>query len=242
MRANSCKNAIMRILVVEDDAGIANGLVVNLSKRGYAVDLCSSVAGAWDALCSERFAAVVLDLGLVDGDGEELLQRLRASLVLEGRIGQLPDPATPVLIMTARDGVEQRIAGLDKGADDYLVKPFDVNELGARLRALLRRSVGRAQPLVEHGDISLDPATRTVLRAGQQVDVSPREFAILLVLLEARGHVLSRAQLEERLYSWNTAIESNAIEVHIHHLRRKLGNGLIQTMRGVGYFVPRSAD
>jgi len=117
-----------------------------------------------------------------------------------------------------------------------------VNELGARLRALLRRSVGRAQPLVEHGDISLDPATRTVLRAGQQVDVSPREFAILLVLLEARGHVLSRAQLEERLYSWNTAIESNAIEVHIHHLRRKLGNGLIQTMRGVGYFVPRSAD
>lgn len=236
------QKCIMRILVVEDDAGIANGLVVNLSKRGYAVDLCASVAAAWGALCSERFAAVVLDLGLVDGDGEELLQRLRASPVLDGRIGELPDPATPVLIMTARDGVEQRIAGLDKGADDYLVKPFDVNELGARLRALLRRSAGRAQPLVEYGDISLDPATRTVLRAGQQVDVSPREFAILLVLLEARGRVLSRAQLEERLYSWNTAIESNAIEVHIHHLRRKLGNGLIQTMRGVGYFIPRSAD
>ena len=232
----------MRILVVEDDAGIANGLAVNLTQRGYAVDLCASVAGAWIALCSERFAAVVLDLGLVDGDGDDLLQRLRSSPVSEAGIEQLPDPATPVLIMTARDGIEQRIAGLDKGADDYLVKPFDVNELGARLRALLRRSVGRAQPLINHGDVSLDPATRTVRCAGQQVDVSSREFSILLVLLEARGRVLSRAQLEERLYSWNAAIESNAIEVHIHHLRRKLGSGLIQTMRGVGYFIPRSAE
>lgn len=232
----------MRILVVEDDAGIATGLVAHLRRRGYAVDLCASVAGAWSALCSERFDAVVLDLGLVDGDGEALLQRLRASPAPDAVRAPLPDPATPVLIMTARDGVEQRIAGLDKGADDYLVKPFDVNELEARLRALLRRAVGRAQPLVVHGDLSLDPATRTVQRDGRPVDVSPREFAILLVLLEARGRVLSRAQLEERLYSWSAAIESNAIEVHVHHLRRKLGAELIQTMRGVGYFIPRSAD
>ncbi|MGP1680946.1 MAG: response regulator [Giesbergeria sp.] len=232
----------MRILVVEDDAGIANGLVVNLSQRGYAVDSCASVAGAWHALCNERFDAVVLDLGLEDGDGAELLRRVRASPVPFADARQLPDPATPVLIMTARDGVEQRIAGLDKGADDYLVKPFDVNELSARLRALLRRASGRAQPVLKHGDICLDPATRIVLRAGETVEISPREFAILLVLLEAGGRVLSRAQLEERLYNWNAAIESNAIEVHIHHLRRKLGATLIQTMRGVGYFIPRSAD
>lgn len=232
----------MRILVVEDDAGIANGLATNLSQRGYAVDICATVAGAWNALCSERFDAVVLDLGLMDGDGAELLQRLRASPDLDASGNAVPDPATPVLIMTARDGVEQRIAGLDQGADDYLVKPFDVNELEARLRALLRRSAGRAQPLLQHADISLDPASRTVQRAGQLVDVSPREFAVLLVLLEARGRVLSRAQLEERLYSWSAAIESNAIEVHIHHLRRKLGSALIQTMRGVGYFIPRSGD
>ncbi len=232
----------MRILVVEDDAGIAKGLATNLGQRGYAVDICSTVAGAWAALCSERFDAVVLDLGLADGDGSELLQRLRASPALDVSGNALPNPAVPVLIMTARDEVEQRIAGLDKGADDYLVKPFDVNELEARLRALLRRAAGRAHPVLQHADLSVDPASRSVRRAGQLVDVSPREFAILLVLLEARGRVLSRAQLEERLYSWDAGIESNAIEVHIHHLRRKLGSALIQTMRGVGYFIPRSGD
>ncbi|MCB1978744.1 MAG: response regulator [Burkholderiaceae bacterium] len=233
----------MRILVVEDDAGIADGLAANLRQRGYAVDVCASVAGAWSALRRERFDALILDLGLVDGDGAQLLQRLRAHAHPEDPVGiALPDPALPVLIITARDDVAQRVAGLDKGADDYLGKPFDFNELDARLRALLRRSVGRAQPLVLHGDIALDPALRTVRRADCLVDVSPREFAILLVLLEARGRVLSRAQLEERLYSWNTVVESNAIEVHIHHLRRKLGASLIQTMRGVGYFIPREGQ
>ncbi len=220
--------------------GIANGLATILGQRGYAVDICASVANAWNALRTEGFDAVVLDLGLMDGDGAQLLHRLRASPSLEAGGDQLPDPHTPVMIMTARDEVEQRIEGLDQGADDYLVKPFDVNELEARLRALLRRAAGRAHPLLLHGDIAVDPAGRTVRRAGEQVDVSPREFAVLLVLLEARGRVLSRAQLEERLYSWGTAIESNAIEVHIHHLRRKLGSALIQTMRGVGYFIPRS--
>ncbi len=182
----------MRILVVEDDAGIAAGLRNNLQQRGYAVDICSSVAAAWSALRSERFDAVLLDLGLPDGDGGELLTRLRGAP--EAPPGaqplRLPDPATPVLILTARDQVHQRIAGLDQGADDYLAKPFDVDELEARLRALLRRAAGRASPVIRVHDIELDPAARTVRRAGQLVEMSPREFSVLLVLLDAReiGH------------------------------------------------------
>ncbi|WP_026435476.1 response regulator transcription factor [Acidovorax sp. JHL-9] len=228
----------MRILVVEDDAGIANGLRTNLQQRGYAVDVCDGIASAWGALRAERFDAVLLDLGLADGEGGALLHRLRASPPAAGAPA-LPDPATPVLIVTARDLVSQRIAGLDQGADDYLVKPFDVDELDARLRALLRRAAGRASPTIRYRDIEVDPAARTVVQAGKPVDMSPREFSVLLVLLQARGRVLSRQQIEERLYSWQSAIESNAVEVHIHHLRRKLGSGCIQTMRGVGYFMPQ---
>ncbi|MFY3385849.1 response regulator [Paracidovorax sp. MALMAid1276] len=229
----------MRILVVEDDAGIASGLRTNLQQRGYAVDVCDGVASAWSALRTERFDAVLLDLGLVDGDGSELLRRLRLSPAGEAQASVLPDPATPVLIVTARDQVHQRIAGLDLGADDYLTKPFNVDELDARLRALLRRAAGRTSPTIRHGDIELDPAGRTVRQKGKPVDMSPREFSVLLVLLESRGRVLSRQQIEERLYSWDAAIESNAVEVHIHHLRRKLGSACIQTMRGVGYFMPQ---
>ncbi|BFO57857.1 MULTISPECIES: response regulator [Comamonadaceae] len=230
----------MRILVVEDDAGIAAGLRNNLQQRGYAVDICGSVAAAWSALRSERFDAVLLDLGLPDGDGVELLTRLRGAPEAPAGVQplRLPDPATPVLILTARDQVHQRIAGLDQGADDYLAKPFDVDELEARLRALLRRAAGRASPVIRVHDIELDPAARTVRRAGQPVEMSPREFSVLLVLLDARGRVLSRQQIEERLYNWQSGVESNAIEVHIHHLRKKLGSERIQTMRGVGYFVP----
>jgi len=235
-----CDNACMRILVVEDDAGIASGLRSNLQQRGYAVDVSDGVASAWSALRAERFDAVLLDLGLVDGDGSELLRRLRLSPPATGAVSAtLPDPATPVLIVTARDQVHQRIAGLDQGADDYLTKPFDVDELDARLRALLRRAAGRASPTIRLGDIELDPATRTVRQQGKPVEMSPREFWVLLVLLEARGRVLSRQQIEERLYSWDAAVESNAVEVHIHHLRRKLGSASIQTMRGVGYFMPQ---
>lgn len=229
----------MRILVVEDDAGIAAGLRTNLQQRGYAVDVCEGVASAWGALRTERFDAVLLDLGLADGDGGDLLRRLRLSPPPAGSLHALPDPATPVLIVTARDQVHQRIAGLDQGADDYLAKPFDMDELDARLRALLRRAAGRASPTIRHGDIELDPAARTVHQSGRLVEMSPREFSVLLVLLEARGRVLSRQQIEERLYSWDAAIESNAVEVHIHHLRRKLGSAAIQTMRGVGYFMPQ---
>ena len=232
----------MRILVVEDDVGIAEGLRSNLQQRGYVVDVCDGVASAWSALRAEPFDAVLLDLGLADGEGSELLQRLRTSpstAALAAGTPALPDPATPVLIVTARDQVSQRIAGLDQGADDYLAKPFDVDELDARLRALLRRAAGRASPTIRYGDIEVDPAARTVVQDGQPVEMSPREFSVLLVLLQARGRVLSRQQIEERLYSWQSAIESNAVEVHIHHLRRKLGSGCIQTMRGVGYFIPQ---
>ena len=224
----------MRTLVVEDDDGIAEGLQANLRQRGYAVDVCFSIAAAWAALEQEVFDLVLLDLGLVDGDGAELLLRLRQTPV-----GGLPDPQTPVLIMTARDQVSDRISGLNLGADDYLTKPFDVDELEARMRALLRRAAGRAHPLLVHGELVVDPANRSVLRRGQPVDLSPREFTLLMLLLESRGRVQSRAQLEARLYNWQDTVESNTVEVHVHHLRRKLGDGVIVTMRGVGYFIPR---
>ncbi|MGV8805122.1 MAG: response regulator [Polaromonas sp.] len=229
----------MRILVLEDDAGIAGGLRSNLQQRGYAVDVCGTLASAWAALCSEPFDLVLLDLGLPDGDGGALLRRLRQSPGGQGAPDRLPDRLTPVLIMTARDQVADRISGLDLGADDYLVKPFDLDELQARMRALLRRAGGRAHPLLVHGDLVLDPAAHTVLRAGQPVELAPREFALLQLLLESRGRVLSRQQLETRLYNWQDAVGSNAVEVHVHHLRRKLGEALIQTLRGVGYFIPR---
>ena len=226
----------MRLLVVEDDAGIAAGLQASLKQRGHAVDVCDGVASAWAALRAEPFDAVVLDLGLPDGDGSSLLQRLRQA---RPSTQPLPDPLTPVLIMTARDQLSQRVAGLDLGADDYLVKPFEFEELEARLRALVRRAAGRAHPLIRQGELTVDPAARTVLRAGQPVELSPREFAVLAILLESSGRVLSRQQLEARLYAWDSAVGSNAVEVHVHHLRRKLGEGVIQTMRGVGYFIPR---
>ncbi|MCO5337758.1 response regulator transcription factor [Delftia tsuruhatensis] len=228
----------MRILVVEDNAGIAAGLQANLQQRRYAVDVCSTMADAWHALEMERFDAVLLDLGLPDGDGSEILRRLRSPRRPGSDSHALPDPNTPVLILTARDQVRERIAGLDLGADDYLVKPFDIDELEARLRAMLRRAGGQAAPVIRHGELEVDPAARTVRRDGKLVEMSPREFSVLWVLLQARGRVLSRQQIEEHLYSWGTAVESNAVEVHIHHLRKKLGNASIVTMRGVGYFLP----
>jgi DNA-binding response OmpR family regulator len=223
----------MRVLVVEDDAGIAAGLAGHLAASGCAVDTTPSVAGGWAALAAEPFDIVLLDLGLADGDGTALLRRLR-----QAPAGRLPDPATPVLIMTARDQVASRIAGLDLGADDYLLKPFDPDELAARMRALRRRAAGRAQPKLRYGELEIDPAARTVLRAGVAVDLSAREFSILLALMEARPHVLSRPQIEAKLYNWDGALESNAIEVHVHRLRRKLGESVVRTVRGVGYYVP----
>jgi two-component system response regulator QseB len=224
----------MRVLVVEDDEGIATGLQAHLRQLGWAVDVTGGVETAWTALCVEPFDLVLLDLGLRDGDGAEVLRRLRRAPT-----GRLPDAATPVLIMTARDQVAARIECLDMGADDYVTKPFDVDELAARMRALRRRAVGRAQPQLQYADLAIDPAARTVRRGGAAVELSAREFDLLLVLLEASPHVLSRAQIEAKLYDWDSGPDSNAIEVHIHRLRRKLGEQLIRTVRGVGYFVPR---
>jgi len=223
----------MRVLVVEDDKGIADGLAAHLGRAGHAVDCTPAIAVAWRALATEPYDVVLLDLGLQDGDGTVLLRRLR-----EAPAGQLPDPATPVLIMTARDEVASRIAGLDLGADDYLTKPFDPDELAARMRALHRRLAGRAHPTLRHGDIEIDPAARTVRRAGQPVELSAREFSVLLALMEARPQVLSRPQIEAKLYNFDSVLESNAIEVHVHKLRRKLGDTLVRTVRGVGYYIP----
>lgn len=231
----------MRALVVEDDPGIASGLQASLRQAGYAVDLCASVEAAWLALAVEPFDVMLLDLGLPDGEGLDLLARLRRRPAPGAGQASLPHPDMPVLIMTARDGVSDRIGGLDSGADDYIVKPFDANELLARLRAMLRRAGGRSRPLIEIGDLVIDPATHTVQRAGVPVPLGAKEFALLLTLLQARPQVLSKARLESALYGFEEGLESNAIEVHIHHLRRKLGESLIKTVRGVGYFVPQEA-
>ena len=223
----------MRVLVLEDDPRIADGLAAHLVRQGHAVDTAGTLAAGWAALCAEPFDLLLLDLGLPDGDGASLLARLRATPP-----GGLPDAHTPVLVMTARDAVATRIGLLDCGADDYVTKPFDPDELAARMRALRRRAAGRSQPLLQHGALVVDPAARTVLQRGQPVALSGREFAVLQLLLEASPRVLSRTQIEAGLYSWDGALESNAIEVHVHHLRKKLGDGLIRTLRGVGYCIP----
>ncbi len=229
----------MRVLIVEDDPGISSALLLALKGVGYAADVCDSLRDARAALSAEPFDAILLDLGLPDGDGVRLLEHVRNA---KGRAaGALPDADTPVLIMTARDGVDARIAGLDHGADDYLVKPFDANELLARMRATLRRCAGRSSPLLVYGDLVIDPAARTVRRDGENIPLGIREFALLQTLVEARPQVLSKPRLEAALYGFGETLDSNAIEVHVHHLRRKLGDQLIKTMRGVGYFVPRDA-
>ncbi|MFZ5558872.1 MAG: response regulator [Pseudomonadota bacterium] len=218
----------MRLLLVEDDPLLGDGVRTGLDQAGFAVDWVRDGAAADAALRGGAFAAVVLDIGLPKLSGLELLQALRAR----------GDP-TPVLILTARDAVPDRIRGLEAGADDYLVKPFDLGELAARLRALIRRSAGRGTREIRHGDLVLDPEGLRVTRAGEAVDVSPREFAVLHELLQNAGRVRSRQQLEQTLYGWTGEVESNAVEVHIHHLRRKLGAGLIRNIRGVGYIVPK---
>ena len=218
----------MRLLLVEDDTMIGEVLLQVLRGQHYAVDWVRDGVMANEVLKSEHYDLVLLDLGLPKRDGLEVLRLLRAS-----------HNAVPVLIATARDGVAQRIAGLDAGADDYVLKPYDIDELLARLRALLRRSAGRGEPVFEHKGVSLNPATREALVDGQPVMLSAREWAVLEPLLARPGAVLSRTQLEEKLYGWKDDISSNAVEVYIHNLRKKLGNELIQTVRGLGYVVPK---
>jgi two-component system response regulator QseB len=220
----------MRVLVVEDDRMIAKGLHTALEQDGYAVDGVSDGRSAAEALRSSRFDVVLLDLGLPERDGLEVLRELRSR-----------GDATPVIIVTARDDVQNRIQGLDAGADDYIVKPFDLDEVAARMRSVLRRAAGRGDPCIRHRGITLDPVSHAVERDGEPVVLSAHEFSVLEALLQRPGTVLSRAQLEDRLYGWSEGIESNAIEVYVHGLRRKLGNDAIRTLRGVGYFVPKDS-
>lgn len=207
---------------------LGDGTRVGLTQAGYTVDWLQDGRAAQLALETGQYACVVLDLGLPRLGGLELLKHLR-------HVGN----DTPVLILTARDTVADRVQGLDLGADDYLVKPFDLDELAARIRALLRRHGGRANPILRHGELELDPAEHRVSLAGRVVELSPREFTLLHELLENTGRVLSRERLEQSLYGWGDAVESNAVEVHVHHLRKKLGGELIRTIRGVGYMVDK---
>ncbi|MBV8122793.1 MAG: response regulator transcription factor [Burkholderiaceae bacterium] len=218
----------MRLLLVEDDLMIGEQLLDLLRAEHYAVDWVRDGEQADGALAAQQYDLVILDLGLPKRDGMSVLRGLRAQ-----------KKTVPVLISTARDAVEQRIAGLDAGADDYVLKPFDLDELLARIRALLRRASGRAEPVYEHKGVSVNPATREVSVQGQSVSLSAREWAVLEPLLARPGLVLSRQQLEEKLYSWKDEISSNAVEVYIHGLRKKLGPELIQNVRGVGYRVPK---
>src|SRR6476659_3023711 len=221
----------MRLLLVEDDNMIGEAVRAGLRQEGFTVDWVREAEAGDAALRTEPYALLLLDLGLPRKSGLEWLRELR----------KRGDP-TPVLVITARDAVADRIAGLDGGADDYLVKPFDLDELAARVRAVLRRHGGRAAPLLQHGELTLDPATRQATWKGQPVALSAREYTLLAALLERPGAILSRAQLEQRLYGWGEEVESNAVEVHIHHLRRKLGAETIRNVRGLGYTLAKAND
>ena len=226
----------MRLLLVEDDRMIGESLQAAMRLEGHAADWVRDVAAAQAALATERFDVVLLDLGLPAtgargadthaSGGLEVLRGMRAR-----------GDATPVIVLTARDGPGDKVAGLDAGADDYLVKPFDLDELAARIRAVARRHSGQVQPGLSFGGVTLDPATHQVTRDGAPVLLSAREFALLEALMRRPGALLSRAQLEDRLYGWGEAVESNAVSVYVHQLRRKLGADFIQNIRGVGYFV-----
>jgi two-component system response regulator QseB len=220
----------MRVLLVEDDRMIADGVRKALRGDGWAVDWVEDGAAALSAVETQPYDLMLLDLGLPKRDGLDVLRALRT----KGR-------ALPVLIVTARDAVSDRVKGLDAGADDYLVKPFDLNELGARMRALLRRQSGRSDSLVRHGALTLDPATHQVTLADAPVALSAREFALLEALLARPGAVLSKAQLEEKIYGWGEEIGSNTVEVYIHALRKKLGAEAIRNVRGLGYMIAGDA-
>jgi two-component system response regulator QseB len=220
----------VRLLLVEDDAMLGDAMARGLRADGFALDRAVDAGTAGTALRTQAYDLVLLDLGLPGGDGLALLRALRAR-----------GDATPVLIVTARDAIASRVAGLDAGADDYLVKPFELEELAARIRAVLRRHAGRGAPRLQAGPVTLDPATHEVSVRGEPVALSAREFALLRALMDRPGAVLSRAQLEEKLYGWNEGVGSNAVEVHLHALRRKLGAGVVRNVRGVGWAMANAA-
>jgi two-component system OmpR family response regulator/two-component system response regulator QseB len=218
----------MRVLVVEDDPLLGRGVQAGLEQAGFGADWVRDGMAAGAALGGGDYAALVLDLGLPRLEGLELLRRMRGA-----------GDRTPVLILSARDALEDRVKGLDAGADDYLVKPFQFEELAARLRALVRRAHGEAAPVLSAAGVTLDPGARTVSWQGRPVELPAREFDVLHELMLNAGRVLSREHLQGRVYRWGEEVESNAIDVHIHHLRRKLAPELIRTIRGVGYLMPR---
>ncbi len=216
----------MRLLLVEDDLILGEGVCSALKKDGYTIDWLKDGLQAKSALQTDEFALLILDLGLPGMDGLEVLRHLRAG-----------NSSIPVLILTARDGVEDKVAGLDLGADDYLTKPFDIKELAARVRSLLRRRNSRAQPEIVLGELCLYPDSMTTQYKGEEVALSTREFSVLRYLMENAGRIISRAQLEEQMYGWDQNVESNAVEVYIHNLRKKLDGKVIRTIRGAGYMM-----
>ena len=218
----------MRILIVEDDPMLGEGLQTGLRQAGFHPEWVKDGEAAWQTLAHESFNAVVLDLGLPRLDGIEVLRRVRAN-----------EQKLPILVLTARDTAQDVIAGLDSGADDYMIKPCDLGELAARLRALIRRTAGAAAPIIQIGLVSLDPASREVRYDSKIVELSPREFDLLHELMLNAGKVLTRAQLESKIYPWGEEVESNALEVHVHHLRKKTATEVIKTVRGVGYLMPK---
>lgn len=218
----------MRILLAEDDALLGDGICAGLKQEGYTVDWVKDGSTADSVIKTETFDLVLLDIGLPRLSGIEVLKTMRSR-----------GDTLPVLLLTARDAVSDRVKGLDCGADDYLTKPFDLDELCARIRALVRRSTGRATPIIRHGDITLDPAAHTVVSGAKDIILPPREFMLLELLLENAGKAMSRERLEQSLYGWGKDIDSNTVEVHIHHLRKKLGSNIIRTIRGIGYMVDK---
>lgn len=220
----------MRVLLVEDNSLLGKGICNGLTQYRYAVDWVRDGRTAIEALSNkyDNFDIIILDLGLPKISGLDVLRCIRQKNIM-----------TPVIILTARESIEERVEGLDAGADDYLVKPFDLEELAARLRALQRRAKSRAKPTLSHGDITLDPASHMIQFKGENVLISRREFALLQKLLENPGRVISREQLNQTLYGWGENIDSNALEVHIHNLRKRFGSGTIRTIRGVGYMIEK---
>ncbi|QFQ88569.1 response regulator [Paracoccus kondratievae] len=221
----------MRLLIVEDDPALADGLSVGLGLSGFTADAVGTLGDARAALTGGGFAGMVLDIMLPDGSGLDLLAELRAA-----------GSRLPILLLTARDQVRDRVQGLDAGADDYLGKPFDLAELAARLRAMLRRQEGRAAAVIEWNGLQLDPATMQGRRDGTDIPFSRREFTILQALIEHPGAILAKSVLEERLYGWQAEVESNTVEVHIHKLRAKLGPSFIETVRGAGYRLGKPGE